>query len=222
MTGTLDFLSLLEDEDRRALEGIGTILTAPKGRILLAHGQIADKVLIVRAGRVKIVGVTSGGHQIVLAFRGPGALVGEQALVDGTPRAANVLAIEPVESLTIAASAFRAFLERRPRVALALLEQMSLRLRDADRRLAEFASADTLGRVAARLVELCEQYGEEAADGAVTISLPLTQEDLAGWIGASLEATAKSLRQLRELGWVATGRRAIVVHDLEAMRARAG
>jgi CRP-like cAMP-binding protein len=53
------------------------------------------------------------------------------------------------------------------------------------------------------------------------VTLPITQEDLAGWTGSSLEATAKALRTLRSLGWISTGRRTLEVHDLEAVRGRA-
>ncbi len=217
-----EFLALLADEDRRALEAISTVSKAPRGRVILAYGQVADKIVVLREGRVKVVAPPTGtGDEVVLTFRGPGALLGEQALVDGGPRAASVVAVEPIEYLVVAASAFRALLEHRPAVAFSILAILSGRLRDSDRRLSQFASADTLGRVSARLVELCEEHGERGDDGSVHITLPLTQEDLAGWTGASLEATAKSLRTLRELGWIETGRRAIVVHDLEAMRARA-
>jgi CRP-like cAMP-binding protein len=216
-----EFLALLDDEERRALDEIGTPRRARRGEAVLTQGQVADKVIAVLEGRVKITTSTASGGQALLAFRGPGALLGDQALVDGSPRAATVVAVEPVEYLVVAASAFRAYAERRPRVAFVLLGLLSVRLRDSDRRLAQFAAADTLGRVAARLVELCEEHGEADEDGAVTITLPLTQEELASWTGASLESTAKALRTLRDLGWVATGRRAIAVHDLDAMRARA-
>ena len=130
-------------------------------------------------------------------------------------------AVEPVTLLVIPASAFRTFLRERPSVALAMLAMLSSRLRASDRRLAEFAAADTLGRVCARLAELCDTYGEAAGDGSVRITLPLSQEDLAGWTGASLESTAKALRALRQLGWITTGRRAIEVHDVQALRNRA-
>ena len=102
-----------------------------------------------------------------------------------------------------------------------MLAMLSTRLRDSDRRLAEFAAADTLGRVAARLVELCDQHGDVSTPGSVRITLPITQEDLAGWTGSSIESTAKALRQLRSLGWITTGRRALEVHDLAALRTRA-
>jgi CRP-like cAMP-binding protein len=220
MAGPGELLALLDDEDRRALDEIGTTLRAARGDVILFQGQVADKVVVLLRGRVKIVTSTFRGDQALLSFRGPGALMGEQALVDGSPRSATVEAVEPVEYLAVAASAFRGYLEHRPRVAFALLTTLSLRLRDSDRRLAQFAAADTLGRVAARLVELCEEHGEPGENGAVTITLPLTQEELASWTGASLESTAKALRTMRDLGWIVTARRTIAVHDLEAMRAR--
>jgi CRP/FNR family transcriptional regulator, cyclic AMP receptor protein len=220
MAGPGELVALLEDEDRRALEEIGTTRQGGRGDVVLFEGQVADKVVVLLRGRVKVVTSASSGDQTLLDFRGPGALMGEQALVDGSPRSATVVAVEPVEYLVVAASAFRAFVERRPRVAFALLAMLSVRLRDSNRRLAQFAAADTLGRVSGRLLELCEEHGEPGDNGAVTITLPLTQEELASWTGASLESTAKALRTMRDLGWIATGRRAIAVHDIDAMRAR--
>jgi CRP-like cAMP-binding protein len=170
---------------------------------------------------VKVSVSTITGREAVLTFRGPGALLGDQALVDESPRSATVTAVEPVEMLVVAASAFRAYLGSHPDVALAMLSTLSSRLREADHRLAEYAAADTLGRICARLVELCETEGDLDGPGPVRITLPITQEELAGWTGASIEATAKALRALRSLGWVKTARRAIEVHDLAALRGRA-
>ena len=101
-----------------------------------------------------------------------------------------------------------------------LLELLASRLRDADRKRMEFASADTVGRVCARLDELQARFGTRDGDDIV-IDLPITQEELAGWCGSSREATARALQTLRDLGWVETRRRQFVVRDLEAVRGRA-
>jgi CRP/FNR family cyclic AMP-dependent transcriptional regulator len=222
MAASLDFLGLLSEDERRALEAIATTRQATRGQVLLAQGQVPDRVLVLRTGHAKVVASGPEGDEVVLTFRGPGSLLGEQAVVDGSPRAAGVIAIEPLEMLIIPASAFRNYLDERPQVAMKLVSMLSRRLRDSDRQLVRFATSDTLGRVSARLVELCEHHGEAASDGAVHVTLPLTQEDLAGWTGSSLESTAKALRVLRRLDWISTGRRSITVHDLEALRQRAG
>jgi CRP/FNR family cyclic AMP-dependent transcriptional regulator len=75
--------------------------------------------------------------------------------------------------------------------------------------------------VARRLIELAERFGEPA-DGGVLITLPISQEELASWAGASREATSKALRDLRELGCVETRRRNITVRDVDALSRVAG
>jgi CRP/FNR family transcriptional regulator, cyclic AMP receptor protein len=221
MPASLDFLGLLDADERRDLEAIGSARRAQRGQAVLAEGQVPDRVLVVRAGHVKVVASGPEGDEVVLTFRGPGALLGEQSVVDGAPRSAGVVAVEPLDLLVVPASSFRRYLDDHPRVALALVAMLSRRLRDSDRRLVQFATSDTLGRVAARLVELCEEHGERGGNGDVRIALPLTQEDLAGWTGSSLESTAKALRVMRRLQWISTARRAITVHDLDALRGRA-
>jgi CRP-like cAMP-binding protein len=219
--GAGEFLSQLSEGDRRDLEAIAHRQTAERGDMILARGNPADHIVVLESGRVKVSVLTPNGREAVLTFRGPGALLGDQSLVDDAPRSASVIAVEPVEMMVVPASSFRNYLGQHPDVALAMLATLSSRLRESDRHLAEYAAADTLGRVCARLVELCETQGDLDAGEGVQITLPITQEELAGWIGASIESTAKSLRSLRSLGWVGTGRRSIEVHDLAALRNRA-
>jgi len=212
------FLGALSAPESDALEERASRRRHARGAALFREHEDSDSVVVVLAGRVKVSTVTDG-REVVLAFRGPGDLVGELSAIERRPRSATVTAVEPVEALTLAASEFRAFLHAHPRVALLLLEMLSRRLRDADRKRVEFAAHDTVGRVSARLVELAEAHGRPAGAG-VEITLPLSQEELAGWTGASREAVGKALQLMRGLGWVATQRRRITVLDLEALRAR--
>ena len=214
------FLAELGEDERAALERRGTVRRHAAGEVLFHERDASDRVVVVRAGRVKVASVTDDGREVVFAFRGPGDLLGELSAIDGAPRSATVSAVEEVEAVSVAASEFRAFLQDHPRVALLLLEMLSRRLRDADRKRVEFAAYDTVGRVAARLVELAAAHGQPAGAG-VRITLPLSQDELAGWTGSSREAVSKGLQMMRSLGWVETGRRRITVLDLEALRRRA-
>jgi CRP-like cAMP-binding protein len=91
------------------------------------------------------------------------------------------------------------------------------RLQAADEARLEFASHDVVGRVARRLVEMCERFGEDCEDG-IEVTLALSQEELAAWTASSREAVAKAMRLLRELGWVETRRRRVIVRDIDALR----
>ena len=192
----IGFLGALDREQSMALRQLGVPRRFRKGHALFHQGGSSDRVVVLLSGRVKVATVTEDGKEIVLAFRGPGDLLGELAAIDGEPRSATVEAIEPVEALAIAAPDFRSYLIAHPEVGVLLLQMLSRRLRDADRIRVEYGAHDTVGRVAARLVELAERYGEPVAAG-LRIGLPLSQEELAGWTGASREAVSKALQTLR-------------------------
>jgi CRP-like cAMP-binding protein len=214
------FLATLTAADTEALASWGRVRRFRRGSMLFQEGEQAEHVLLVRSGTVKVSSYTEDGKEIMLAVRGPGELLGELSAIDGEPRSAGATALDPVEVLSVAADDFRAFLEMRPRVATTLLQMLSRRLRDADRKRIEFGAYDTIGRVCRRLVEMAERFGEESSRG-VRISLPLSQQELAGWTGSSREAVSKALHQLRSRGFITTARRGITVLDLDALRRRA-
>jgi CRP-like cAMP-binding protein len=214
------FLDALTPDDAAELRRRGTVRSFRRGAALAHVDQVADRVLVITQGHVKVTRPTDQGRDVMLALRGPGDLVGEQSALDGQPRSASIIALGPVEALALTPGDFLAFATSRPDAARYLLRMLALRLRDADGKRMEHAGSDVLGRMAARLVELCERCGVPSDDGIV-IDLPLTQEDLASWVGTSRESASRALQQMRDLGWVKTARRAIVVRDLDAVRARA-
>jgi CRP/FNR family transcriptional regulator, cyclic AMP receptor protein len=185
------------------------------------RGQVPQHVLVLRSGRVKVTAATPLGRDVVLAFRGPGELLGELSALDQEPRSASLVALEPVEALLLGHEDFRRFLAERPDAAIVLLRLLARRLRDVDAGRIRFAASSTMGRVAIRLLELCERFGREE-QGAIRIALPLSQEELAGWAGASLESVTRALQRMRSLGWLETRRREIRVLDVEALRRIAG
>ena len=179
-----------------------------------------ERVMLLLAGRVKVTRTAGGEHELLLAIRDAGELLGELAFIDGMPRAASVTALEPVEALVMTARVFRAHLQTDPTVAVALLESVSARFRESTVKRLQFAASDTLGRLASRIVELADRYGEATDDG-VAVAMPISQDELASWTGASRAGVAQGLQRLRELGWLSTERRRIILLDARALRDRA-
>jgi len=214
------FLALLSDGDRDALLARGGHRRFARGEHLMHQGEPGDRVLILLEGHVKASYVDGGGRELVLSFRGPGDVLGELTFTHVEPRSSNVTAIEPVEARAFAASEFRAYLEQTPTAALTLIDVISRRFRDANRARVQFGDLDTFGRVAARLIELCERYGDRT-DSGIEIRLPVTQEDLGSWTASSRAGVAGALRSMRKLGWIRTERRQITVLDLDALTQRA-
>jgi CRP-like cAMP-binding protein len=214
------FLAALTPDEEDALRLRAVTRSFPRGAALFHELQAADKVVVLLSGRVKLSATTDDGREVIFGIRGAGELLGELSTIDGEPRSASATALEPVEALVLPPPAFTSFLESHPRAAQLVTRLIGQRLRDADEKRLGFAAQDSIGRVAARIVEMCDRFGEPEGAG-MRIGVPITQEELAGWTGCSREAVSRALHTLRELGWIRTERRNIVVLELDSLRERA-
>jgi len=213
-----EFLDLLTEPERAELLRRGRPRRWAADSVVFGEGDRSDWVLVLRSGRVKVSSFTARGVEVLLAVRGPGALLGELAAIDGRPRSATVTALGAAAGLVVPFIEFGGYLQAHGRLSYVLMRLLAERLRDADRKRIEFGAHDTVGRLAARLVELAERFGQPGEAG-VRVAVALSQDELAGWTGSSREAVSRALGLLRTYGWVSTGRRQIVVHDLAALRA---
>jgi CRP/FNR family transcriptional regulator, cyclic AMP receptor protein len=216
----LTFLQRLTDAERSELIAIGVKRKFPSDSVLMFQDESDERLVLLLGGRVKVSRSASGEHELLLAIRDQGELLGELAFIDGLPRLATVTALEAVEAVVLPARDFRTHLESTPRVAVVLLESVAARFREATIRRLQFAASDTLGRLAARIVELADRYGS-AGEAGITVAMPISQDELASWTGASRAGVAHALQTMRELGWLTTERRRLIIHELEAMRSRA-
>jgi CRP-like cAMP-binding protein len=219
MTG--EFWALLTQQEREEFKSRSRPRRWRRGEVLFAEGGESEWVAVVQTGRVKASSHTAGGSEVVLAVRGPGALLGEFSAIDKEPRSATLQALEPVSALVMTTPDFEGYLSSHGRIGYLLMRMLSEKLRDADRKRIEFGAQDTTGRVAARLVELAERFGAPGAPGEIRIELRLSQDELAGWVGSSREAVSKALGVLRSSGWIRTSRLSVVVLNLQALRERA-
>jgi CRP/FNR family transcriptional regulator, cyclic AMP receptor protein len=215
------FIAALTESELRDLRARAVTRRFRTGATLMSQGEAPGRVLVIEEGRAKVTAITEDGRELVLAFGGPGDLLGELSALGGSARVATVRALEPLSALAVARGEFEAFLDTNPRVALVILRVVIARLRDADRQQVEFAAYQTVIRVARRVLELAERYGEESGSG-VRITLPISQEELAGWAGASREAITKALHDLRAVGLIETHRRHITVLDPDQLGQMAG
>lgn len=213
-------LGALDEGTLEDLASIGSLRRHDTDETLMRQGGPSDCLYVLVEGRARVTVVDTEGHELLLDLLGPGDTAGELSVIDGAPRSATVSALEPGRSLRIPAPQFVGFLERRPRVAVALLQVLAGRLRDSDESRLRMAAERTDQRVARCLLVLAAEHG--AAEGrGVRITAPLTQAEMASWVGASREGVSHALRELRETGVITTDRRAITVCDLPALREKA-
>lgn len=214
---SLDFLQALNDEERAAFCAAGRVRLYSRGEAVFHEGDDPGGVIAILSGRAKVSAAGVAGREVVLRFAGEGELIGELSAIAGRPRTATVTALGELEAVAMRTTEFQRFVEQHPRVAPVVFDRLALLLAEADRQLVDFATRDVTARIAGRLIELADTSGEPA-DGAVRITLPLSQDELGAWAGASREAVARSLHLLRELGWIETRRREIRVLNADGLR----
>lgn len=215
----MPFLDALSASDRDALRSRSISRSYPRGTALFHERQPPERVHVLITGEVKLACTLESGREVMLGIRGPGELLGELSALDGIPRSAAAIALSDVEAWVLGLSDWNAFVDASPAAMRELLRTLAQRLRESDRATIEFTQHDAVGRLVVRLLELADRYGS-ATDAGVRIELPISQEEIGTWIGASRESVGKALQSLRDVGWVETGRRTIVLLDREALERR--
>jgi CRP-like cAMP-binding protein len=216
----LGFLGLLDEPTRKALLNAGTERFYKASRPVYDEGRSAHSLAVLLDGRVKVAITTREGTNLLLALRGPGDLIGELSTLVGEERTATVTAIDDVRLLVVPYDSFDDLLAIHPAMVAILVRTLVGRVRESDQHRIELEQ-DTDERLARQLIRLAERFGRVQPDDSVRIDLPLTQDELASLTWASRGAVAEALRRLRVEGLVQTGRRQIVVLDLDRLRKKA-
>jgi hypothetical protein len=116
------FWATLHPAERQMFWRLAGEKTYPAGRALMREGDRSDHVVVILDGRT-MVSVRDGAAERVVAYRGPGDLIGERAAMQVSVRSATVVAVETVHALVMRTQDFAAFISAHPAV-LPFIEKM--------------------------------------------------------------------------------------------------
>jgi CRP/FNR family cyclic AMP-dependent transcriptional regulator len=184
--------------------------TADAGAVIVSHEEPGDALFIIASGKVKVVLYGETGREIILSILRGGDFFGEMSLLDRQPRSANVVAVEESQLLGLDRDAFQTHLGAHPSTALAILAEMSRRLRHADEVIGNLALLDVYARVARSIRELAQKQGEPV-DGGLLIRERPTQQEMAGLIGTSRETVSRALNDFTRRGLLEMNGKQILV-----------
>ena len=188
-------------------------LTLRRGDVLFAEGDVAEELFVVESGRIAIANRSVDGRESVVALMEPGDVFGEMPLFDGIAgRSAHARALEPSRVYAVSYAPLQDIFERKPELLWGVVNVLARRLRAMNMALADSAFLDVTGRTAKRLLEL--------SAGADEFSLPVTQEELAGLVGASRERVNKAISSFIRLGWLEQRERRYTITDREQLSRR--
>ena len=195
----------LHPETLRAIAASGVVRSFPKNTVLINEGDVGDALYVVLAGRVKVFASNEAGREFVIDFQGPGEYVGEMTL-DGSPRSASVITVEPTTCAVVNRAHFRDFILAHPDFAMHLIERLIHRVRVTTGNLKSLALSDVYGR----MVRLLNALAQPAGDRMV-VPEKLTQQDIADRVGASRDMIGKLMKDLTAGGYLAVEDRTITL-----------
>jgi CRP-like cAMP-binding protein len=147
---------------------------------------------IIISGKVKVFRESEEGKEVILTILSETDFFGEMAIIDGLNRSANVSAIEDSELFVIERKDFLDLLYTHPEVSIALLQEMTKRLRAADMKIKSLSLKDAEGKVATVILQLADDIGK-IKQGVVEIEKLPFQQDLANMAGTSRETISRAL-----------------------------
>ncbi|MFT3818477.1 MAG: Crp/Fnr family transcriptional regulator [Rubrivivax sp.] len=202
----------LNDQLLQAMADRGGVKTFPANAVLVNEEDDSDSIFILLKGKVKVYGAGANGREVVYTTLGPGEYFGEMTL-DGGPRSASVMTMEPTTCVVVSGTNVRDFLGTHPDFALHLVRKLIALVRRSTDTVKRLALDDVYTRISKLLLELAVP-GEDAR---LAVNERLTQQDIADRVGSSREMVSRIFKQLTIGGYVATeGRRIVLLKKLPA------
>ena len=209
-----DLFRDLSSDELDALLVAARAIALERGDVLFSEGDESDAMYLVESGRIAMSQRSVDNRESVIALMEPGDLFGDMPMFDGLGRSTEARALEASKVTVIGYEPVQALYDQRPQLLWSVVSLLSHRLRSTEAALADSVFLDVTGRTAKRLLEL--------AGDADEFALPITQEELAGMVGASRERVNKAIASFVRLRWIEQQDRRYRItnrHELE-LRAR--
>jgi CRP-like cAMP-binding protein len=195
--------SELNDDTLIKLSRLGTLKSYEKDSIILSEQDAGSALFVMVSGKVKVARVSNDdkNKEVILTLLNPSDFFGEMALLDGLARSATVTSVEDSQVFIIQRNDFLDLIQQHPEVSIALLQELTQRLRAAGIKIKALSLKDAEGKVATVLLQLADDMGK-IKQGVVEIEKLPYQHELANMAGTSRETISRTLHTFAKKGLV--------------------
>lgn len=218
---SLSYVSLFDELTEEGLADIGQNyrrITYPAGNMIVMTEDMGATFYVIEEGRVKISLASDNLQEVTISLLGPGDFFGEMAILDDSPRAADVIALGDVKLLVVQDDNFLSHLQKYPSISINLLRVFCERLRKTNKRVRN-KNLSSNGKVIQALLEVSEEQGKIIKEG---ILLPLlTHQEWAYYAEVSRETFTRSINALKKKDLISTyelNSKQFIINDTEELR----
>lgn len=217
----VDILESLSPEDLRDMGQHSPDVYLEAGHIFLAPWDAAERLFVLKKGRIQIYSVTPEGEEIILSVVEGGNIFGEMALTGQTLSGVYARALEPSVLCSLTRGNLESIILSHPEVGLSLVRRLSRLLREAEIRIAELVHKSVSERLASHILRLAESEGVMTKEG-IMVPTRYTHEQLGTMIGSKRVAVTRAFNLLRQNEALELKDRNIYIRDKETLERLAG
>ncbi|WP_228489038.1 Crp/Fnr family transcriptional regulator [Raineyella fluvialis] len=204
----------LSAEDQAAVAELAVPTSVAKGEVIYRAGQAVSQLMVVHRGSIRVVRITPRGQERLIRVLGPGDFIGEGAFLTGERPDHWATAMTDSRMCVFRHEDLAGLVARHPGIGLVMLNTVSRRLSETERRLAASTSAEIDVRLADYLLDLPSQRSGDL----VRLTLPLAKKDVASLLGTTPETLSRTLARMAKDGLIALhGARDIDLLDTDAL-----
>ena len=199
---TVPIFSNLTEKEVLQVAGITISREYKKGENIYLAGEKSDRLYVIHIGKVKISRISESGKEQIIRLVGPGDFMGELSLFSSTILNSNAEVLEDTTICIIEGEKLRYIINQNPGIATKIIEELSMRLQNAENLIESLSLYDVEQRIADILLKMADDKDE--------IVLSMSRKDLAAHIAMSQETLSRKLSVFQEKGWInQTGHRKI-------------
>lgn len=199
--GRTDYLPLTP-ADLEALAGAGEYVEKYPGTHLFREGESSEAAYVLQHGEAELYRTRKDGR-LVVGRVGPGNVMGDIAMFQGTPYISSARALSPLKAFRLSRHKLLPVLIEHPVIAMRWLVAGLSQLEATQRQVIRLMHRTVLEQVAELVLDEADRYGE----------VRLSQTSLANLLGASRQSVNQALSELREAGGIETGYRVVRLVD---------
>ncbi len=213
-------LGVLGDQELAALERICVFRRYGRNETVVDRNSENRDIFFIVDGKVQVVNFSSTGRTVALATLSTGGFFGELAAIDGEPRSASVIALEPSRLASLGPGDFIQLLRRHPDLAISVLRRLAKIIRSNDERIMDLTTVSAPQRIHRELMRLAEP--DIVAPGRWVIRPMQTHDRIAGHTSTRRETVSRILSQLAQDGVVERKGKTLYIRDMEKLVELAG
>ncbi len=210
----IPFLDGLTEKELARTEPYFSEYKFRRNQFLFWEGDSANRLYVIKAGRVRLLKQSASGREMVLEVMVPGQICGGTSLFGDIHRN-GAQAVESTTAYGLTRESYDELLSHYPKIARGIIKYLGAKLMDAHDVIISLVSSKVESRIASVIVRLCENHGTHTKDG-ILINIRLTRQDIADIVGSTVETTIRTISKFQKQGHLATVSGRLLIKNLDA------